>query len=69
MDLYSRADVSVNSRLHSGVLATSALRPTIYWATNIKYYDFMGSLGMHKWLVQGSRYVILAEHKALVCVK
>jgi hypothetical protein len=39
LDLYRLSSASVNSRLHSGVLSTAALRPTMYVASNIKYKD------------------------------
>ncbi len=51
MDLYERAAVSINCRLHSGVLAASALRPIVYMASLPKFADFMSSIGQENFLV------------------
>lgn len=55
LDLYRHASASLNSRLHSGVLSVSALRPTLYVASNVKYKDFMSSLGLRAQLVDEGR--------------
>ena len=41
IDLYRHANLSINSRLHSGVLAMSAHVPNLYIASNIKYNDLL----------------------------
>ncbi len=51
MDLYERAAVSINCRLHSGVLAASALRPIVYMASLPKFIDFMTSIEQENFLV------------------
>jgi polysaccharide pyruvyl transferase WcaK-like protein len=56
-DLYARATVSLNSRLHSGVLAAGSLRPLVYLSTNAKYLDFMSSVGLQAYIVDPSRCV------------
>lgn len=54
-DLYARAAVSLNSRLHSGVLAAGSLRPPVYLSNNAKYMDFMSSIGLQAYIVDPSR--------------
>lgn len=50
--MYHHTNVSLNSRLHSGVLSSSALRPTLYVATNTKFVDFGASLGAARCVLQ-----------------
>jgi polysaccharide pyruvyl transferase WcaK-like protein len=54
VDLYARATVSLNSRLHSGVLATSSLTPAVYIASNVKYHDFMATLGLQSYILDAN---------------
>ena len=55
LDLYRHASVSLNSRLHSGVLSLAAPRPTVYLANNIKYLDLMSSINMSAQLIDPVR--------------
>ncbi len=57
MELYSRAAVTVNCRLHSGILSAAALRPTVYMASLPKFMDFMRSVDMDFYMVDPNRCV------------
>ncbi|GFH09804.1 uncharacterized protein HaLaN_05015 [Haematococcus lacustris] len=56
VDLYSRASLSINSRLHSGVMAAAALRPLVYVAGNSKYFDLMATLDLQPFILNPDRW-------------
>ncbi|GFH20536.1 uncharacterized protein HaLaN_17675, partial [Haematococcus lacustris] len=69
LDLYSRASLSINSRLHSGVMAAAALRPLVYVAGNSKYFDLMATLDLQPFILNPDRQqrlpaVVLAQRMA-----
>lgn len=55
LDLYRHASVSLNSRLHSGVLGLAAPSPSLYLANNVKYLDLMSSISLADLLFDPAR--------------